>query len=62
LTIAQRESQLSCVRHRCPLKLEDSGAEVQSAPRLGQPNSAIHDEYLGLGETELEELKRQGVI
>jgi len=36
--------------------------EVQSAPRLGRPNSPIHDEYLGLGETDLEELKRQGVI
>ena len=46
----------------CPVKLEDSSVQVQCAPTLGQHNSAIYGEYLGLGESELEELKRQGVI
>ena len=46
----------------CPVKLEDSSVQIQSAPLLGQHNSAIYGEFLGLGESELAELKRQGVI
>ncbi len=46
----------------CPVQLEDSSVEVQSAPLLGQHNGAIYSEYLGLSASELEELKRQGVI
>jgi formyl-CoA transferase len=46
----------------CPVKLEDSKAEVKAAPLLGQHNAEIYREYLGLGEGELEELKRQGIV
>jgi len=46
----------------CPVKLEDSSVEVKSAPLLGQHNGEVYGEFLGLGASELEELKRQGVI
>jgi len=46
----------------CPVKLEDSTVQVQSAPLLGQHNGEVYGEFLGLGASELEELKRQGVI
>jgi len=46
----------------CPVKLEDSPAEVKSAPLLGQHNAEVYSEYLGLKAEDLEQLKSSGVI
>jgi formyl-CoA transferase len=46
----------------CPVKLEDSSVEVICAPGLGQHNAQVYGEYLGMGEAEIEELKRQRII
>jgi formyl-CoA transferase len=46
----------------CAVQLEDSKVPVTSAPLLGQHNHEVYGEFLDLGERELEELKRQGVI
>lgn len=46
----------------CPVKLEDSPAEVRSAPLLGEHNAEVYGSMLGLGGSELEGLKRDGVI
>jgi formyl-CoA transferase len=46
----------------CPVKLEDSPVEVKSAPLLGQHNAEVYRQMLGLGDTDLEELKQQGII
>ena len=46
----------------CPVKLEDSPVTVVSAPLLGQHNAEVYSQMLGLRESELEQLKSQGVI
>jgi formyl-CoA transferase len=46
----------------CPVKLEDSPADVKSAPLLGQHNVEIYGEMLGLTTGDLEQLKQQGVV
>jgi formyl-CoA transferase len=46
----------------CPIKLEDSPAEITSAPLLGQHNSEVYTEMLGLSATELDRLKQEGVV
>ncbi len=46
----------------CPVKLEDSPADVKSAPLLGQHNAEIYGEMLGLTTGDLEQLKQQGVV
>jgi len=46
----------------CPVKLEDSPVEMQSAPLLGQHNREIYGTMLGLKDGDLEQLKQQGVI
>jgi len=46
----------------CPVKLEDSPADVKSAPLLGQHNVEIYGEMLGLTPGDLEQLKQQGVV
>jgi formyl-CoA transferase len=46
----------------CAVRLDDSPVEVTAAPLLGQHNGEVFAEYLGYGEAQLEELKREGVI
>ena len=46
----------------CPVKLEDSPVEEKSSPLLGQHNREVYGERLGLGDAELDELKREGII
>jgi formyl-CoA transferase len=46
----------------CPVRLEDSPAEVMSAPLLGEHSREIYRELLGLDDSELETLKGQGII
>ncbi|HKD67668.1 MAG TPA: CoA transferase [Candidatus Binataceae bacterium] len=46
----------------CPVKLEDSPAEVKSAPLLGQHNAEVYQQMLGLNQQQLEDLKAQGII
>jgi formyl-CoA transferase len=38
------------------------GRIARGAPPLGADNQAVYKELLGLGDTELEELAREGVI
>jgi formyl-CoA transferase len=46
----------------CPVKLEHSPVEVKSAPLLGQDNAAVYRTMLGLDDSSLERLKREGVL
>ena len=46
----------------CPVKLEDSPADITSAPLLGQHNREIYGAMMGFKEDDLEQLKQQGVI
>lgn len=46
----------------CPVRLEDSPAEVKAAPLLGQHNGEIYGELLGMTANDLDQLKQQGVV
>ena len=46
----------------CPVKLEDSPAEITTAPLLGQHNREIYGAMMGFKDDDLEQLKQQGVI
>ena len=46
----------------CPVKLEDSPADITSAPLLGQHNREIYGAMMGFKDDDLELLKQQGVI
>jgi formyl-CoA transferase len=46
----------------CPVKLEDSPAEVKSSPLLGQHNAEIYGAMLGMTTGDLDRLKQQGII
>jgi formyl-CoA transferase len=46
----------------CPVRLEDSPAQVKSAPLLGEHSREIYRELLGFDDSELDSLKGQGII
>jgi formyl-CoA transferase len=46
----------------CPVKLEDSPADITTAPLLGQHNREIYGAMMGFKDDDLEQLKQQGVI
>jgi formyl-CoA transferase len=46
----------------CPVRLEDSPAEVTASPLLGQHNGEIYGELLGITANDLDQLKQQGVV
>ena len=46
----------------CPVKLEDSPADITTAPLLGQHNREIYGAMMGFKDDDLERLKQQGVI
>jgi len=45
-----------------PIKMSDSPAEIQTSPLLGEHNRDIYGKELGVTDTELTELKSNGVI
>jgi formyl-CoA transferase len=46
----------------CPIKLSDSPVDVQRSPLLGEHNGDIYSRELGLADSELVDLKANGVI
>ena len=46
----------------CPVRLEDSPADVGAAPLLGEHNGEVYGELLGLTENDLQGLKADGVV
>ncbi|MGH9639891.1 MAG: CoA transferase, partial [Bryobacteraceae bacterium] len=46
----------------CPVRLDDSPAEISAAPLLGQHNAEVYGDLLGLSAAQLEALKNEGVI
>ncbi|MGP4017057.1 formyl-CoA transferase [Saccharopolyspora sp. 5N708] len=46
----------------CPIKLSDSPVEIERSPLLGEHTAEIFQQRLGIDETELAELKANGVI
>jgi formyl-CoA transferase len=45
-----------------PVKMSDSYVKVTSSPVLGANNADVYQEWLGLSKSDLEALKRDGVV
>ncbi|MBV8844395.1 MAG: CoA transferase, partial [Bryobacterales bacterium] len=46
----------------CPVRLDDSPVEVESAPLLGQHNHEIYSRMLHFSDEDLQRLKQEGII